>query len=151
MRNLVMYLFLILLAPLSVAQGQINVKDSAQIRQPVEVPQIVVKVPYGKLTSFGDIGIKIVKVIDSRCPTNVTCIWAGNVVLNYEVYKNGKFLETKKLILGGGKDVADDRLLFKTELNQLKAHSVVPYPKASFGKTPQEDYVINMIWKPNEM
>ena len=120
---------------------EITVRDTAQVDQPVQVPQIVVKVPFGKLTTFGDTGIKITNITDSRCPSNVTCIWAGNVVVDYTVYKNGKFVETKKLTLAGG----DQPTFFKSDLNWLKAYSVVPYPKTSAGIN-QGDYVISMIW-----
>ncbi|PHQ30880.1 hypothetical protein [Leeuwenhoekiella nanhaiensis] len=132
----------LLVSGLGFAQDE-TAKDTVQVDQPVEVPQIVVKVPYGKLTTFGDLAIKIIKVTDSRCPADVNCIWAGNVILDYEVYKDGKFLETKKLTLGGGNE---DSTLFKSDLNWLKAYSVAPYPKAS-AKIDQKDYVIKMLWE----
>lgn len=120
-------------------------QDTVQDTQPVHVPQIVVKVPYGELTSFGDMGIKIVKVTDSRCPSNVTCIWAGNVVLDYELYEKGKFVETRKLTVGGSA-AESSNLFFKNVAQELLAYSVAPYPKTSLSKIPQEEYVINVRW-----
>ena len=133
----------LLVSGLGYAQDE-TAKDTVQVDQPVQVPQIVVKVPYGKLTTFGDMGIKITKITDSRCPANVNCIWAGNVILDYDVYKNRKFLETRKITIGANKN---DRTLLATAAEQLNAYSVVPYPKTSLGKIPQEDYVINMVWE----
>ena len=132
----------LLVSGLGFAQDE-TAKDTVQVDQPVEVPQIVVKVPYDKLTTFGDLAIKITKVTDSRCPADVNCIWAGNVILDYEVYKDGKFVDTRKITLGSDQAA---RMLWGSAVEQLKAYSVAPYPKAS-GKIDQKDYVINMVWK----
>ena len=43
-----------------------------------------------------DYEMKITKIIsDSRCPEGVTCVWAGEVQLELEIYKNQK-IEDKR-------------------------------------------------------
>lgn len=141
----VLFVLVLLISGLGFAQDD-TATDTVQVNQPVPVPQIVVKVPFGKLTTFGDMGVKITKITDSRCPANVTCIWAGNVILDYEVYKDGKFVDTRKITIESNEA---DRTMLDTAAQQLKAYSVAPYPKTSMGKIPQEDYVINMVWELN--
>ena len=49
-----------------------------------------------KVKVGNDYEIKILKIIsDSRCPEGVNCVWAGEVQLELEIYKNQKFEKTK--------------------------------------------------------
>ena len=139
----VLFVLGLLVSGLGYAQ-ELKVSDSVEVNQPVQVPQIVVKVPFGKLTSFGDKSIKIIKVTDSRCPSNVNCIWAGNVILDFEMYEDGKYVDTRRITIGSDQN---DRMLFDSAAQRLKAYSVLPYPKTALGKIPQEDYVINLVWQ----
>lgn len=51
------------------------------------------------LTKVGnDYEMKISKIIsDSRCPEGVSCIWAGEVQLELEIYKNQKLEKSETL------------------------------------------------------
>jgi hypothetical protein len=51
------------------------------------------------LTNVGnDYEMKISKIIsDSRCPEGVSCIWAGEVQLELEIYKNQKLEKSETL------------------------------------------------------
>lgn len=45
-----------------------------------------------------DYEMKITKIIsDSRCPEGVNCIWAGEVQLEIEIYKNQRLKNTERL------------------------------------------------------
>ena len=53
-------------------------------------------------TSLSKVGndyeMKITKIIsDSRCPEGVTCVWAGEVQLELEIYKNQKIEKSEAL------------------------------------------------------
>lgn len=53
-------------------------------------------------TSLSKVGndyeMKITKIIsDSRCPEGVTCVWAGEVQLQVEIYKNQKLEKSEAL------------------------------------------------------
>ncbi len=42
--------------------------------------------------------MKITKILsDSRCPEGVTCVWAGEVQLELEIYRNDKLEKTETL------------------------------------------------------
>ena len=58
------------------------------------------KLQIGELLNFGNRSLKFKKVVsDSRCPKDVTCIWAGEAVVSIEVYENGKCLEEKLIVI----------------------------------------------------
>lgn len=45
-----------------------------------------------------DYEMKITKIIsDSRCPEGVTCVWAGEVQLELEIYKNQKIEKSETI------------------------------------------------------
>lgn len=50
----------------------------------------------GDVLDLGNISLNFKNVVsDSRCPKDVTCIWAGEAVVSIEVYENGKCIEEK--------------------------------------------------------
>lgn len=74
----------------------------------------------------GHLKIKFVEVTDdSRCPTGVTCVWAGNAVVKLVItgYRAGS--KTVELNTNGG--VKGDQL----EGYAINLESVTPYPKAN--------------------
>lgn len=65
-----------------------------------ETPKIGIKVPEGETVNIKGVSIKFLEVTeDSRCPKDVTCIWAGRAIVKVEVIGNGK-KEEKILIFG---------------------------------------------------
>ncbi|MDP2687194.1 MAG: hypothetical protein Q8O62_08230 [Aequorivita sp.] len=65
-----------------------------------ETPKIGIKVPQGETVIVKGVSIKFLEVIeDSRCPKDVTCIWAGRAIVKVEVIANGK-KEEKILTFG---------------------------------------------------
>lgn len=53
--------------------------------------QIVVKNGQQKVTKTGRLTVKFVELLeDSRCPANVTCVWAGIARVKLRLTKNGK-------------------------------------------------------------
>lgn len=54
-----------------------------------------------KVTTIGKITVKFLEVVeDSRCPPNVTCIWAGNAKVKISVNKGRKAAMTFELNSG---------------------------------------------------
>lgn len=138
-----LFVFFLSILNLSVcAQDNIKPKDSSVVTEPVAVPQIVIKVPFGKRVTFGDVEVKLTRVIDSRCPQNTNCVWAGEVVVEASIFKNGKQIETRKLNLN-----SPAKTLFNSSDQELMGYSVLPYPDVTKPKTKQEDYVLNVVWK----
>jgi hypothetical protein len=100
-----------------------------------------VNIPNGEtaLISAEKLYIKFDSVIsDSRCPTGVTCIWAGEATAKVQMKLNGQISEIV-LTDNGGKDG-----MSQTTFNTYKlTFQIKPYPVA--GVTPtSSDYVLSI-------
>ena len=102
---------------------------------------------YGKTAYIPseNIEIKFSKVIeDSRCPTNVTCIWQGEVIIGLDIIKNGKQLSTLMLTLIPGRDALPIQFSNKYSVTLI---GVSPYPS---GQTiALQDYIVQLVVKKN--
>ncbi len=69
---------------------------------------------------------------DSRCPEGVTCVWAGEVSVIIEVYKDKQFIEEKTLLLNSKNKEENIKWLLNylpENSKKIKWISVLPYPK----------------------
>ncbi len=85
----------------------------------------------GELFSFENKSIQFKKVIsDSRCPKDVTCIWAGEAKVLIAVMENGKQVKEQIVTLTAAEDFtfgfADSEGLYN--MNSLNLY---PYPVAT--------------------
>ena len=81
---------------------------------------------------------------DSRCPTNVTCVWAGEVSAKIEVYENNVLKETKTMTFNY-KNKTENVAWFTNYFKEkaIKDVLVLPYPEN--GKTINpEDYYLKL-------
>lgn len=87
MKYLVLCILLILGAEVTAQEtGQVNFYSSA--------------LQQGEMMKFGDRSIRFKNVIsDSRCPEDVTCIWAGEAIVSVEIYENGRCVEEKLIVV----------------------------------------------------
>lgn len=124
----------------SIAQGN-HQQLMARVGTPLN-KQFYLK--YGQIAYLRSEGIEIKfsKVIeDSRCPTNVTCIWAGRVIIGLDIIKNGRFFSTLMLTLSPGDDASATQSFDKYT---VKLKEVFPYPKS--GQTIViEDYIAKIV------
>lgn len=68
----------------------------------LEAPQQSLFLKIGEVGTVGDLSVKVLRVVsDSRCPVDVTCIQAGNVVVELELTRGGK---TSKLTVASDED-----------------------------------------------
>lgn len=89
-----------------------------------------------------NIEIKFSKVIqDSRCPSNVTCIWQGQVIIELDIIKNGKQVSTLMLTLIPGSDALPIQFLDKYTVT-LK--EVSPYPQSE-QMIALKDYIVKIV------
>ncbi|HEU5012320.1 MAG TPA: hypothetical protein VFT66_07235 [Roseiflexaceae bacterium] len=78
---------------------------------------------------------------DSRCPKGVECVWAGQVVVMFDVSENGQTSSPIQLTLGGGRPGAKAAEQVAGHTVQLMA--VEPYPQN--GKKPAPaDYTVTL-------
>ncbi len=106
-----------------------------------ETPKIAIKVGLGETVLIKGIAIKFLEVLeDSRCPTGVTCIWAGRAIVNVEVENNGT-KQVKKMIFGETKrgETKDTNLYSSSEF-AINGLTLNPYPRSenSHNKKPYE-------------
>ena len=90
---------------------------------------------------FGDNSVQFEEVIsDSRCPKEVTCIWAGEAKVLISVYEKGKF-KNQKIITVGNVNVplqfSDDDIIYS-----LSRLILTPYPSVK-NEDLEEEYVLN--------
>ena len=71
-------------------------------------------------------GIRLISVEDSRCPKDVTCIWAGMVRVTLQTSEPGKNQLTFELALGAANEV--EKTYAQWNENYLVLKSVEPYP-----------------------
>ena len=94
-----------------------------------ETPKIGIKVPQGETVVLKGVTIKFLDVVeDSRCPKDVTCIWAGRAIVKVEVSANNK-KEIKTLIFGEVKpgEVANTNLYSSKDF-AINGLTLNPYP-----------------------
>jgi len=86
----------------------------------------------GETISIDNFQVKFVKVLeDSRCPKEVTCIWAGRAKVLVEIFEKGKESLQKELIFGQLKQgETKDLTLFTTKEKKAVGITLKPYPSS---------------------
>jgi hypothetical protein len=89
-----------------------------------------------------NIAVKFLEVTgDSRCPSDVVCVWAGQVSVMVNVAKNGENLGDITLTLG----VSNPELAIKNVGGYyIKVTAVNPYP-ISTHKIEQSEYIATLV------
>jgi hypothetical protein len=79
--------------------------------------------------SVEDLSVKLTDIVgDSRCPSGVTCIWAGQVSCVLDITQKGKTYQDVITASGGASDYGE-----ATYQNYIVRFRVDPYPQS--GKT----------------
>ncbi|MDC7995093.1 hypothetical protein [Altibacter sp. HG106] len=119
MKTILLSAFLLLSGWVSAQQG------------PIEVPEIAIKIPLGNTTTIQGISLTFLEVLeDSRCPEDVTCVWAGRARVLVRVQEGENPSETKELIFGALQgDESRDLTLFSKENLTVMGLQLLPYPK----------------------
>lgn len=103
-----------------------------------KVPEYVVYntlINTGEVLKFGGKAVKFKKVIsDSRCPTGVTCIWAGEAKILIEFFENGKS-QGERLIRNTKVPIAE---FFNSDILNIRGFTLSPYPNVDKRINPEE-------------
>jgi len=115
----------------------------------VTSPKIAIKVALGETISIENHQIKFVKVLeDSRCPKDVTCIWAGRARVQIEVSQKEEDSLIKELIFGQVRQgESKDLTLFSTEDKKVVGISLKPYPTTENSGSEKEYQLLVSIEK----
>lgn len=108
----------------------------------LRAPKIICKIKLGKTADFGDYSVKFIRVIsDSRCPKNVTCVWAGEAKILVEIYKAGKSVGSKEVVIG---PTAKKAALVALKNKTIKVYGLSPYP-VDRTQIEKEKYILNLV------
>jgi hypothetical protein len=93
------------------------------------VDTLELKLEIGECQKVKNIKVTFLGVIeDSRCPKDVTCVWAGQAKIKVRIKEKGLAAVEKELILNAsGKDV----FIHTSETTVIKVLRLSPYPNTS--------------------
>ena len=113
-----------------------------------ETPKIGIKIPLGKTLEFKGVSIKFLEVMeDSRCPKDVTCIWAGRAIVKAEVTIGVK-KEEKTLIFGEVRPGEEkNTTLYTSREFAIEGLTLNPYPTSQSSE--DTNYVLVVSEKKN--
>ena len=105
--------------------------------------QFYIRVGQTESVEPGNIQVKLIKVTDdSRCPSDVTCIWAGEVKVVLNITIDGE--DSGETILTLGANNNDDQNVKNIGGYYVKVIAVNPYP-VSTKIIGQSDYIVTLI------
>jgi len=100
------------------------------------------QIAFDETVSFHDLELRLLEVNDSRCPSGVTCVWAGEARVTLQVSRvksDGKETVKLQLVLNGrNKPAAASAFGYVLELLDLD-----PYPKS--GVTPERGHYLAYV------
>ena len=115
-----------------------------------ETPKIAVKVAKGETVKIKGVSIKFLEVVeDSRCPTEVTCIWAGRAIVKVEVTSNGN--KQERMLTFGEVRRGEEKStnLYSSSEFSINGLNLNPYPTSeSTGK--DKGYVLLICEEKNQ-
>ncbi|WP_155827706.1 hypothetical protein [Gillisia sp. JM1] len=107
------------------------IMGSSYAQENDSIVQFYAEINAGELFSFENKSIQFKKVIsDSRCPKDVTCVWAGEAKVMLAILENGKLIE-EKIVTLNGQNPLDFSFLGLEDIYSLKALDLIPYPVSS--------------------
>ena len=82
---------------------------------------------------------------DSRCPQGVECIWAGEVSVIVEIYKDKKLVEEKTLTFNSKNREENNKWFENYFSKKIKMVSIMPIRKDGEQVNPKK-YFINVVF-----
>jgi len=120
----------------------------AQKTKKIIPPKIVTKLKVGDSYTSQNRAIKFIEVLnDSRCPVDVSCVWAGQAKVRIGVYEKDKLIEEFQIIVGA-KGITPDtpKELVQLEDKKIMGYNLTPLPISSSPTNP-EDYFLELLVK----
>ena len=94
----------------------------------VEVPTIAFKVALGETVQLDGVSFSLTEILeDSRCPSDVTCVWAGRAKVNVAIEENDKDGTTQTILFQNSKQP----ILLETQTHRYRAIKLTPYPTSA--------------------
>jgi hypothetical protein len=124
--------------------GDVSTPQLAR-RQPVEpaAPEHAITLAVGQNAQVDSLGITFSRIVqDSRCPSDVVCVWAGDAAV--ELLVTGPETDRTELTLHTTLDPKEDTV----DGYRVRLASVAPYPKIA-APIPLRDYRVTLIVSKN--
>ena len=119
----------------------------AQQTSKVSPPLIVAKMPFGETVIFENSSISFLKVIeDSRCPSEVTCIWAGEAIVIVTIKTEIETIEKQLIFHGTDFGSESENTLLVSNSKKYIGYRLSPYPETSLPLT-QREYFLEVFIK----
>ncbi len=83
---------------------------------------------------------------DSRCPEDVTCVWAGEAQAVISVYQNRKWVEDNTIVISSKTEMENEAWFSKylpEKQKKIKSIALLPKPKSGTSINPKK-YVIQL-------
>ncbi len=92
-------------------------------------PVIVAKIPFGESVIFEDVTITFSKILeDSRCPSDVTCVWAGQAKVLAKIQTQEGTIEKELIFHGTSFGTESENTLFVSKAKTYMGYRLSPYP-----------------------
>jgi hypothetical protein len=104
-------------------------------------PGVAFSLPIGKAAAINGSGTRLTFRLvreDSRCPTDVTCIWAGDAKIDVTISRNGSSDDTRVLSLTPPNNEVSSGDL------QIRFVGLTPIPRQADGNAPRA-YVAQLV------
>ncbi len=133
-------LLLLLIAPFV----WVNAQDSIK----VDSSKTITKLKVGDSVDLNSKHIKFIKVTeDSRCPSDVTCIWVGQATAIIGFYEDGVLIEEKEFIFGAKAiNPNNTKEVLATKEKTIYGYTISPYPSTAKPIAPEE-YCLELLIK----
>jgi hypothetical protein len=106
----------------------------------ITTPQIAIKIALGETVVLEGVSIEFVEVLeDSRCPTDVVCVWEGQARVKL-VITGTPTLNTEFEVIVGKKD---KNLISSYQGSTIKAVALTPYPTTK--NMGERDYFLMVV------
>lgn len=103
--------------------------------------QFNLKLNQSAIIKSGEVKVTFLEVTeDSRCPSDLTCFWAGQIQVAVNILVNGHNLETLHLVNNASRKDLSIKKINKYLIEFIKAE---PYPKSN-QETESSDYIITL-------
>ncbi len=104
---------------------QLSAQESSKLKAPV----IVAKIALGETAVFEDTSITFLKILeDSRCPSDVTCVWAGQAKVLSKIQTQEGTIEKELIFHGTSFGTESENTLFASKAKTYVGYRLSPYP-----------------------
>ena len=95
------------------------------------------EIEFDKTVQYKNLKIKFTEIEDSRCPSDVTCVWEGQANVTFQVFQDSDEYETKF--------VTGEKISHTINQYKINLIDILPYPKSTTGNFEKEYVAIISI------